>query len=388
MRKVAVITGTRAEYGLLYPLMKEIKADKDLKLVTIVTGMHLSPEFGLTYKDIEKDGFKIDKKIEILLSSDTPVAISKSMGLALGSFAESYAELKPDLIVVLGDRFEIFSAVTAAMVSRIPIAHIGGGDSSEGVIDEAMRYSITKMAHLHFTITEAHRKRVIQLGEDPKRVFNVGAPGLENIRNEKLLKKTDLERTIRFRFGPRNLLVTFHPCTLEASSAQEQFQNLLDVLGGLKTTKIIFTKPNADTDGRVIIKMIDDYVAKHSEKSISFVSMGRLSYLSSMQFVDAVMGNSSSGIVEAPSFKIGTVNIGDRQRARIRAASVIDCAPTKPALRAALRKLYSREFQRKLKSVKNPYEKKGVAKRIKEIIKKFHLGGILKKSFYNASIGK
>jgi GDP/UDP-N,N'-diacetylbacillosamine 2-epimerase (hydrolysing) len=264
MRKICIITGTRAEYGLLYWLMKEIQNDSDLELQIFATGMHLSPEFGLTYRQIEKDGFKIDKKIEMLLSSDTPIGISKSMGLGMIGFAEAYADLKPDIIVLLGDRFEIFSAAAAAMIARIPIAHLHGGETTEGAFDEAIRHSITKMSHLHFTAAEEYRRRVIQLGELPDRVFNVGGLGIDNIRKLKLMSREEFEDSINFKLGSKNLLITFHPVTLEHATDGDQFQNLLNALDELQNTKIIFTKPNADTEGRLIIKMIDDYVSKNS----------------------------------------------------------------------------------------------------------------------------
>jgi GDP/UDP-N,N'-diacetylbacillosamine 2-epimerase (hydrolysing) len=286
--------------------------------------MHLSPEFGLTYKEIEKE-FKINKKIEMLLSSDTSVGISKSMGLAQISFAESYDELKPDIVIVLGDRYEIFSATSAAMIARIPIAHIHGGEKTEGAFDESISHSITKMSHLHFTATEEYKNRVIQLGEHPSRVFNVGGMGIENIKRLKLLSKDEFEKSIEFKLNIKNILVTFHPVTLENSTAKEQFQELLDAIDELEDTNIIFTKANSDTDGRVINQMIDEYVTKNSHKSIVFTSLGQLRYLSALQYVDAVVGNSSSGLAEAPSFKIGTINIGDRQKGRIKASSVIDC---------------------------------------------------------------
>lgn len=382
-RKICVVTGSRSEYDLLKPLIEEIENDIDLKLQLIVTGMHLSPEFGLTYKQIEKDGFFIDEKIEIILSSDTPVSISKSMGLVMISFAEAYERLKSDIIVVLGDRFEIFSVVAAALVSRIPVAHIHGGELTEGVFDDSFRHSITKMSHLHFTSTERYRKRVIQLGENPKRVFNVGALGLFNVKRLKLLSKDVLEQELNFKFSKHNLLVTFHPVTLEKNTSKHQFQNLLDVLGSLKNTHIIFTKTNADTEGRIINKMIDIYVSKNSSWSVSFTSMGQLKYLSTMQFVDAVAGNSSSGIIEAPSFKIGTINIGDRQKGRERAKSVIDCDPTKEDIRNALEKLYSKEFQESLKSIINPYSDGNTAKRIKDVLKDYNITNIVKKCFHD-----
>ncbi len=380
MRKICVVTGTRAEYGLLLWLMKEIQAAPDLQLQVVVTGMHLSPEFGLTYKEIEKE-FSIDKKIEMLLSSDTAIGISKSMGLAQISFAEAYAELQPDLVVVLGDRFEIFAAAAAAMIARIPIAHIHGGETTEGAFDEAIRHSVSKMSHLHFVATEEYRKRVIQLGEDPQRVFNFGAPGLDSIANLQLLNRVELEKSIGFKLAEKNLLVTFHPVTLEQSTAQEQFQQLLFALDEIQDAHVIFTKANADTDGRIINSMIDAYVQRNSERAIAFASLGQLRYLSALVHVDAVVGNSSSGLVEAPSFKIGTVNIGDRQKGRVRASSVIDCAPDKGEIVEAVRSLYQPEFRKKLHEVVNPYGVAGASNRIVGILRSCTLENLLKKKF-------
>lgn len=382
MKKICVVTGTRAEYGLLYWLLKEIESDKELQLQVIVTGMHLSPEFGLTYKEIEKE-FKINKKIEMLLSSDTSVGISKSMGLAQISFAESYDELKPDILVVLGDRYEIFSATSAAMIARIPIAHIHGGEKTEGAFDESIRHSITKMSHLHFTATNEYKNRVIQLGEHPSRVFNVGGMGIENIKRLKLLSKDEFEKSIEFKLNIKNILVTFHPVTLENSTAKEQFQQLLDAIDELEDTNIIFTKANSDTDGRVINQMIDEYVTKNFQKSVQFTSLGQLRYLSALQYVDAVVGNSSSGLAEAPSFRIGTINIGDRQKGRIKASSVIDCEANKNSIVKAFAKLYSKEFQETLKTTINPYGDGCASKKIVEILKNVNLKNILKKSFYD-----
>jgi len=313
-RTICIVTGTRAEYGLLYWLMKEIQNDPNLVLQIIVTGMHLSSEFGLTYKQIEKDGFKIDKKIEMLLSSDTPIGISKSMGLGVIGFAEAYADLKPDIVVLLGDRFEIFSAASAAIIARIPIAHLHGGETTEGAFDEAIRHSITKMSHLHFTAAEEYRRRVIQLGEFPARVFNVGGLGIDNIKKLKLMSREEFENSINFKLDPKNLMITFHPVTLEHATAGEQFQNLLNALDELHDTRFIFTKPNADTEGRIITQMIDDYVSRNKYEAISFVNLGQLRYLSAMQFIDGVVGTSLSGLAGGPTFKIGTINIGDRQR--------------------------------------------------------------------------
>jgi len=381
-RKICVVTGTRAEYGLLYWLMKEIEADDSLELQLIVTGMHLSPEFGLTYKEIEKD-FKIDKKIEMLLSSDTSIGISKSMGLAQISFAEAYDELKPDILVVLGDRYEIFSAVSSAMISRIPIAHLHGGETTEGAFDESIRHSITKMSHLHFTATDEYKNRVIQLGEHPNRVFNVGGIGIENIKRLKLLIKEKFEKSIDFKLNKKNILVTFHPVTLEKSTASAQFQELLNAIDRLKDTNIIFTKANSDTDGRVINQMIDEYVSKNSDKAIGFISLGQLRYLSALQYVDAVVGNSSSGLAEAPSFRIGTINIGDRQKGRIMADSVINCKSNEESISNAFEKLYSDKFIETLKLSLNPYGDGRASFKIIEELKNINLENILKKSFYD-----
>ena len=384
-RKICVVTGTRAEYGLLYWLMKEIEADKDLELQLIVTGMHLSPEFGFTYKEIEKE-FRIDKKIEMLLSSDTAMGISKSMGLAQISFAEAYEELKPDILVVLGDRYEIFCAVSVAMICNIPIAHLHGGEITQGAFDESIRHSITKMSHLHFTATDEYKNRVIQLGEEPNRVFNVGGMGIENIKRLKLLSKDEFEESINFKLNKKNILVTFHPVTLENSTAKEQFQELLDAIDELENTNIIFTKANSDTDGRIINQMIDEYVTKNSHKSVGFASLGQLRYLSALQYIDAVVGNSSSGLLEAPSFKIATINIGDRQKGRIKALSVIDCEPKKEEILKAFKEIYSKEFQEKLKNVENPYGESCPSKQIIEVLKNVNLANILKKSFYDLKV--
>ena len=385
MKKICVVTGTRAEYGLLYWLMKAIEQDVDLQLQVIVTGMHLSPEFGLTYKEVEKD-FKIDKKIEMLLSSDTAVGISKSMGLAQISLAEAYEELQPDLVVLLGDRYEIFSAATAGMIARIPIAHLHGGETTEGAFDEAIRHSITKMAYWHFTAAEVYRQRVIQLGESPDRVFNVGGLGIENIKRLNLLSKQEFEESIDFKLAERNLLVTYHPVTLENASATAQFQALLNAIDVLENTHIIFTKANSDTDGRVINQMIDHYVTQNSHKSVAFASLGQLRYLSALQYVDAVVGNSSSGIAEVPTFKKATINIGDRQKGRLKAQSILDCTPTEQGIKEALETVYSDDFQTMLLSTVNPYGDGEASKKILPIIKRDISVNDLKKSFYDLKV--
>jgi GDP/UDP-N,N'-diacetylbacillosamine 2-epimerase (hydrolysing) len=385
MRKICVITGTRAEYGLLYWVMKSILKEKELELQLIATGMHLSTEFGLTYKQIEQDCFIIDKKIEILLSSDTSIGISKSMGLAMISFSEAFQELKPDLIFVLGDRFEIFSAVSAAMISRIPIAHCHGGEATEGLIDESIRHSITKMSHLHFCSTNEYRNRIIQLGESPKSVFNVGALGIENINKLKLLSKDDFEKSIFFKLDKKySFLVTFHPVTLEKSTAEDQIDQLLKAIDNIQDCKIIFTKSNSDTDGRIINDKIDDYVKSNPKKSICFTSLGQLRYLSALKHIDCVIGNSSSGLIEVPSFRTATVNIGDRQRGRIIAESVIQCDATYVSIEEAIKKSISKDFKTNvLLSVDNPYGKGNSSEVIIDALKKTSLDNILKKRFYD-----
>lgn len=385
MKKICVITGTRADYGLLRPLIKKIKRDNYFKLQLVATGMHLSPEFGLTYKEIESDGLIIDEKVEMLMSSDTSIGISKSMGLSMIGFADVFSRLNPDMILVLGDRYEIFSAVSSALSFRIPVAHIHGGETTEGAIDESMRHSITKMSHLHFTSTETYRNRVIQLGENPGRVFNVGAIGIDSIKELNLLEKDQLEKDIKFKFGNRTAIVTFHPVTLENSSSEEQFKELLNALDKFEDLKIIFTKSNSDTDGRIINKMIDEYVNNNIDKAIAFTSMGQLRYLSSLQYVDLIVGNSSSGIIEVPSFNIPTINIGDRQKGRIQAETVINCKPVESEIYKSIEKGLSDEFKIRIKHAENPYGQGKVIEIIIEKLKQFltEKNNNLKKTFYD-----
>ena len=386
-RKICVFTGTRAEYGLLKPLMEEIKKDKDLELQIIASGMHLSPEFGQTYKEIEKDGFKIDEKVEMLLSSDTDVGVSKSIGLGIIGYTDALLRLKPDIAVVLGDRFEALAFAVASFTLKIPIAHLYGGEITEGALDEGYRHAITKLSYLHFTSTEEYKKRVVQLGESPDRVFNVGALGIDNIKKLNLLSKEEAEKRIGKNFKKRNLLITFHPVTLEYGNSVNQFEELLKALDELEDTLLIFTKANADVEGRQINKLLDKYVSENPDKSVAFTNMGQLLYLSTMKYVDAVVGNSSSGIIEAPSFKIGTINIGDRQKGRIRAKSIIDCDPRYEDIKIAIKKLYSNEFQENLKKVKNPYGEGNASKKIKEILKTFKFNDV-KKEFYDITSGE
>ena len=383
-RKVCVVTGSRAEYGLLYLTMKGICNAAELELQIITTGMHLSPEFGNTYKDIENDDFDIAYKIEILDRDDSSIGVAKSMGLAMSQFPKCYQDLDPDLVLVLGDRFEIFSAVSSALVSRIPVAHIHGGETTEGSFDEAFRHSITKMSHLHFTSTEQHKTRVIQLGEDPDRVFNVGAPGVENIRKLQLLSKKEVEKHIGINLRERNLLVTFHPETLNTSvTPNQQFENLLTVLSELEGTTIIFTKANADTGGIVINKLIDHYVGQNTSNAVVHSSLGQLKYLSLLKYVDGVVGNSSSGLIEVPSFHTATINIGDRQKGRIKAKSIIDCDTSVDSIRSGLLQLYQPNFQESIQSIDNPYDGGDTSQKIINIIKKYSLDNLLKKQFYD-----
>ena len=385
MRKICVVTSTRAEYGLLYWLLKEIKADSELKLQLIVTGVHLSPEFGLTYKEIEKE-FKIDKKIEILSSSHTSLDICAEMARVYEKFAPALAELKPDILVLLGDRYEIFGVAGVASIMQIPIAHIHGGETTQGAFDEAFRHSITKMSHIHFAATNEYANRIIQLGEDPSRVFNVGGPGIENIKKLNLLNKDEFEKSIKFKLAKKNILITFHPVTLENSSAREQFNELLNALDELEETNFIFTKANSDTDGDVINKMIDEYVSENPQKAVAFASLGQLRYLSAIKFVDIVLGNSSSALLEVPSFKKATINIGDRQKGRARASSVIDVRPVKEEILAAIKRAFSKEFEQTLKDTINPYDGGNPSKKMVKILKEIKLEGILKKKFYDIGI--
>lgn len=373
MRKICVVTGTRAEYGLLYWLLKEIQADTELQLQLIVTGMHLSPEFGLTFRTIEEDGFIIDAKVEMQLSSDTPVGIAKSIGLGVIGFADALERLKPDVMVVLGDRYEILAAVQAALVARIPVAHIHGGETTEGAIDESIRHAITKMSHLHFVAAEPYRTRVIQLGEHPDTVFNVGALGIENIKRLQLLDRHQLEQCINFELDTPCFLVTYHPATLGTTAPQVAMQALLDALDHFPAAKIIFTKPNSDTDGRVLGQMIDEYSQSNEGRVAVFTSMGQVRYLSALQIVDAVIGNSSSGIIEAPACNTPTVNIGDRQSGRLKANSIIDCLETTESIVSAINKALSAQFQESAKLVVSLYGAGESASHIKSHLKQANL---------------
>lgn len=355
-RKICVITGTRAEYGLLKPVIKKIQKEDELELLLYVTGAHLSPEFGFTYHEIEQDNICISRKIEMLLSADTASGVLKSMGVEMMGLADAFAADRPDMVVLLGDRYEILAAATAAMVFNIPIAHIHGGELTEGAIDDAIRHSITKMSYLHFAAAEDYRRRIIQLGEEPDRVYNVGALGVENIKKVELLTQEELERQIQFSLEGKVAMVTFHPVTLSNETAREQFSVLLSALLRFPELKVIFTKANADTDGRVINQLIDKAVEENTGRYTCYSSLGQLRYLSALKYCDIVIGNSSSGLIEVPSFHIATVNIGERQKGRIRAGSVIDCGVSEEEIIKAICLGMSREFKQKIINVKNPYE--------------------------------
>jgi len=383
MKKICIVTGTRAEYGLLRWVMEGIRSSKALELQLIVTGMHLSPEFGLTYRDIKADGFSIDRKVEMLLSSDTPVSVTKSMGLGVIGFADALADLQPDMLLVLGDRYEMFAAASAAVIARIPIAHLHGGEATEGLIDEPIRHSITKMSHLHFVAAEEYRQRVIQLGEAPERVFLVGGLGIDNIFKLDLLDRPALEEALEFKLGPRNLLVTFHPVTLEKDMVVPQMGELLAALETLDDMHILFTMPNADTEGRALFEMINEFVSRHPQTAKAYTSLGQVRYLSCIQYVDGVVGNSSSGLIEVPSFRKGAINIGDRQRGRLKADSVIDCEPNRADILNALKHLYSDTFQMGLAAVVNPYGAGGASQAIVDALEQTPFENLLKKHFYD-----
>ncbi len=382
-RRIAVITGTRAEYGLLRQLLLEIKQDDALQLQLIVTGMHLSPEFGLTYQLIENDDFTIDAKVEMLLSSDTGVGIAKSVGLGVLGFSVAFDRLKPDLIIVLGDRFEILAAAQVALFMKIPIAHIHGGELSVGALDDSIRHSITKMSHLHFTAAESYRQRVIQLGEDPKHVYNVGAPGIERLKKIPLLDKKQLEKVLQIEIRDQFFLVTYHPETASQNNVDRQCQALFSALDCFPDASIIITRANADEAGRQINYQIDQYASRHENRIHVYDSMGDINYLSAMQCADVVIGNSSSGIIEAPSLKTATVNIGCRQDGRLRADSVIDCAVSKESIFEAIEMALSVEFQSIVKTVMSPYDSADTTSKILDVIKSVPLEQLTKKVFYD-----
>lgn len=387
VRKIAVVTGSRAEYGLLYPLIKMIEHDHELLLQLVVTGMHLSPEFGYTCNEIVQDGFRVDEKVEMLLSSDTNVGITKSMGLGLIGFADVWERLKPDIVVVLGDRYEIMVAVQAAMIANIPIAHLHGGESTEGLVDEAIRHSITKMSHLHFVSNEKYRTRVMQLGEAPAWIFNVGALGLDNIRNHESVSRKEFEESIDFKLGELSFLVTYHPVTLHQWGSKRLLQELFAALDEFSEARVVFTKPNADADGRIIAQMIDEYVGRNKERMIAHTSLGKNRYLNALHHLDVVIGNSSSGIIEAPIFKKPTINIGDRQKGRASGSTVIHCSDLADDIIAAIQLALSKEFyQNNLKNAVSLYGDGHASNQIIDVIKNVNLNELLQKSFYEVGI--
>jgi GDP/UDP-N,N'-diacetylbacillosamine 2-epimerase (hydrolysing) len=383
MKKICFVTGSRAEYGLLKPLMWKIKEEGNWKLQLIVTGMHLSHEFGNTYKQIEQDGFFIDKKVEMLLSADTGYAVIKSMGVALIGMADALEILQPDLLIVLGDRFEILATVEAALILKIPVAHLHGGEVTEGAYDDAMRNAITKMSHLHFAATESYRKRIVQMGENPDKVFTVGAIGLDSIHHLQLLGKDEFEATIKHKLQVNNYLITFHPETLASRNSAENFKELLTAIKKQAESFFIFTKANADNGGREINVLIDKYVEKNPKSSIAFTSMGQRLYLSAMQYITAVVGNSSSGILEAPSFKIATINIGNRQKGRIQAGSVVNCTAIEAEILNAFKKIKEPAFKAHISTTINPYGDGNTSTRIINILKQINLQDLPVKKFFD-----
>lgn len=384
MRKICFITGTRAEYGLLSRLMKMVQDDNSTQLQIIATNMHLSPKFGNTYQEIEKDGFAMDKKIPILEDGkDDANATLKSMAKALAGFADAYDELKPDMVVVLGDRYEILAAATAALIERIPIAHIHGGEITEGAYDDAIRHSITKMSHLHFASTEEYRKRIIQLGEQPDRVWYVGAIGVENIKKLPLMGKAEIEEEVKFKLDENTILVTYHPVTLGTHSAEQDIKDFLAALEERRDLRVVFTMPNSDTGAQVIADAISGFVVRNSDRAVAYKSLGIKRYLSVMKYVGAVVGNSSSGLVEVPSFGIPTLNIGDRQKGRIAADSVYHCDTDKASILQGLDTIMSPSFKQKAAATHNPYDKKGTAQAIFDVISTYPLEQLKQKHFYD-----
>ena len=385
MRKICVVTGTRAEYGLLSRLMRMIKDSQETQLQLIVTNMHLSSKYGNTYKEIENDGFTIDRKVPIIdeNSNNDSLSTVREMSQGLKGYAEAYQELKPDLLLILGDRYEMLAAATAALIMRIPIAHISGGAISEGAFDDAIRHSITKMSQLHFTEAEDYRRRVIQLGEQPDRVFNVGALGVENIKKLPLMSEEEIEADIKFKIDKKTILVTYHPVTLGNHTVEQDITEFMNALCQRPDIRVIFTMPNSDTGSQAIVEAINGFVAKNQERSVAYKSLGVLRYLSVMKEVGAVVGNSSSGLVEVPSFGIPTLNIGDRQKGRLAAESVLNCDTDCESILAGLARVLSPEFIEVASKSQNPYDKEGTAKSIFDVISTYPLKELNQKHFYD-----
>ncbi|MBX3740912.1 MAG: UDP-N-acetylglucosamine 2-epimerase (hydrolyzing) [Akkermansiaceae bacterium] len=375
------MTGSRADYGLLLPVLRAIKAADDLELRLYVTGMHLAPEFGSTVRVIEEDGFPIQDRVEMLLAGDSPAAIAKSTGLGLIGFAEAFSQSPPDIVVVLGDRFEILAVAQACLFLRIPLAHIAGGDTTEGAVDEGIRHAITKMAHLHFVTNEESAARVRQMGEDPRRVIVTGSPGIDAILSTRLLSRDELAASLGIPLHRRLLAVTFHPATLEDAPQSAQMQRLLDALDTFDPaeTTIIFTMPNADADGRTLTAMVQEYTGTR-EHTRAFASLGLVRYLSLVSHADAVVGNSSSGLYEAPTLRTPTVNIGDRQKGRLHASSVLHC----PADADAISTTIHRAFGMDTSATTNPYGDGQSAGRIVEALRSLEApSSLLRKHFHS-----
>lgn len=384
MRKIAVFTGTRAEYGLLYWLLKDIQADAELKLQLLVTGMHLSPEFGCTYQQIEKDGFTIDEKVEILLSSDTPVGVAKSMGLGVLGFTDALNRLKPDMLVILGDRFEALAAAQTAMLLRIPIVHLHGGEITEGAYDDAIRHAITKLSHIHCTSTDEYRNRVIQLGEAPERVKNVGAIGLDHLSRSKLMTISELSQSLNFSLNKPYILVTYHPVTLAEEDPESSFQALIGALNEFPEHQIILTYPNADDGGRKIIPLLESYASKNPKRILAIKSLGQVRYLSAVKHAAAVVGNSSSGIIEVPSFDVATIDIGMRQKGRLAAKSVIHCSANQSDIAIAIQNGISKKYKVENEAIVNPYGSGDASGQIIKLLKEYKESTF--KSFYDLKV--
>lgn len=378
--RIGVVTGTRAEYGLLFWILKRLQNDPVFDLQLIVSGAHLSPAHGLTYREIETDGFTIQRKVDMQLSGDTAADVTMSLGRATIGLAEALAGLQPDLILLTGDRYEMLAAAQAALIARIPVAHIAGGDVTEGAYDDAIRHSITKMSHLHFVTHEAAARRVRQLGEDSARIFNVGNPGLDHLRHLQLLEGENLARELGFSFRRHNLLVTYHPETLDQESTVSRIAVLLAALERLgKDVGVVFTLPNADTGNQAIRQQIETFVSRHDNACV-FASLGQHRYLSVLNAVDVVVGNSSSGILEAPSLHTPTVNIGDRQKGRPQASSVINCGYVADEIVSAVH----RAFELDCRAVTNPYGDGHASEKIVSILKKIDdPQKLIKKHFFD-----
>ncbi len=380
-KNILVVTGSRADYGLLKRLMKLINLDLEMRLQIIATGSHFTSRHGLTYKEIEEDGFQIDFKVDAIENIIDSNSTARAMGKIQIEITKILCEVKPDLMVVLGDRYETLSAVISALLSKVPVAHIHGGEITTGAFDDAIRNAITKMSHLHFTATEISRNRVIQMGERPENIFNFGGLGVDSIQNFNFLSREDVEINLGKKFGAKNLLVTYHPETLSKRLPSEQIKILLDALSTKKDINLIFTGVNADPGSDEISRAINRFVQSNSNAKY-YPSLGQTVYLSTLLYCDGVVGNSSSGILEAPTLKKPTINIGNRQLGREMAESVINCELDGGSITKSIDTIYSREFKRILSGVSSPYGSGGTSLKIFEVIKKFDLSNLVLKSFH------